>query len=200
MFYLAALLVFAVNTLIIWRRSGGTLLSAISRLKEPLIIALGTRNSLATLPSAINAVHEKLGFEKTGTQLILPLATLIGRFGNVLYFALAAMFVAQLYDAPLGVGGLLFAVIGAILAGMATSGSTGILTLAMVTIVLEPMGLPVEAALVLLMAIDPICDPPRTLTIVHTSCAVTTLATTAPGSRPEPSTSGPVPELAGAGD
>jgi proton glutamate symport protein len=200
MFYLAALLVFVINTLIIWRRSGGSLISAVARLKEPIIIALGTRNSLATLPSAINAVHDRLGFEKTGTQLILPLATLIGRFGNVLYFALATMFVAQLYEAPLGFNGLVFAVIGSVLAGMATSGSTGILTLAMITIVLEPMGLPVEAALVLLMAIDPICDPPRTLTIVHTSCAVTTLATgCSPQAPPETAAPGPSPEVAGAG-
>jgi proton glutamate symport protein len=203
MFYIAAALMFVVNTVVIWKRSGGSPLAAIARLKEPIIIALGTRNSLATLPSAINAVHERLGFEKTGTQLILPLATLIGRFGNVLYFALAAVFVAQLYEAPLGLYGMLFAVVGAILAGMATSGSTGILTLAMITIVLEPMGLPVEAALVLLMAIDPICDPARTLTIVHTSCAVTTLATNAgPGAQPEPSAAGtgPTAEMAGAGD
>ena len=201
MFYVAAALMFAVNTLVIWRRAGGSLLSAVSRLKEPIIIALGTRNSLATLPSAINAVHERLGFQKTGTQLVLPLATLIGRFGNVLYFGLAAVFVAQLYEAPLGMTGILFAVIGAILAGMATSGSTGILTLAMITVVLQPMGLPVEAALVLLMAIDPICDPARTLTIVHTSCAVTALATeTAPGARPEPGERDAVPEMAAAGD
>ncbi len=201
MFYLAALIIFVVNTLIIWRRTGGSLLSAISRLKEPIIIALGTRNSLATLPSAINAVHERLGFQKTGTQLILPLATLIGRFGNVLYFSLATVFVAQLYEAPLGVQGLILVIVGSILAGMATSGATGILTLAMITIVLEPLGLPVEAALVLLMAIDPICDPPRTLAIVHTSCAVTSLATDLdPHVSPGSGALEPTPEAAGAGD
>ena len=58
---------------------------------------------------------------------------------------------------------------------MATSGVTGILTLTMLGIVLDPLGLPLEAVLVLFIAIDPLIDPMRTLGIVHTAMAVTTV-------------------------
>ena len=60
-----------------------------------------------------------------------------------------------------------------ILAGMATSGQSGILTLTMLSIVLSPLGLPLDAVLVLLIAIDPLINPFRTLTIVGISMTVT---------------------------
>ena len=47
--------------------------------------------------------------------------------------------------------------------------------LSMLTLVLEPLGLPAEAVLVLFIVIDPIIGPFRALAIVHTSCAISTL-------------------------
>jgi Na+/H+-dicarboxylate symporter len=58
---------------------------------------------------------------------------------------------------------------------MATSGVTGILTLTMLGLVLDPLKLPLEAVLVLFIAIDPLMDPFRTLGIVHTGMAATSL-------------------------
>jgi Na+/H+-dicarboxylate symporter len=43
----------------------------------------------------------------------------------------------------------------------------------MLNLVLQPLGLPLEAVLVLFIAIDPIVDPIRTLGIVHTGIAAT---------------------------
>jgi len=45
----------------------------------------------------------------------------------------------------------------------------------MLGIVLEPLGLPLDAVLVLFIAIDPIIDPCRTLTIVHSAIMSTSL-------------------------
>ena len=69
-------------------------------MKEPIIIALATRSSLATIPSALDALSDKLQFDKTKTNLFVPLGVTICRYGAVVYFSLATMFVAQLYDTP----------------------------------------------------------------------------------------------------
>jgi Na+/H+-dicarboxylate symporter len=45
----------------------------------------------------------------------------------------------------------------------------------MMGLVLEPLKLPLEAVLVLFIAVDPIMDPFRTLGIVHTGMATTAL-------------------------
>lgn len=174
-FYVCCLLIVSINTLIIWKRSEKSFPEVLSGIKEPVIIALATRSSLATIPSALDAMHNKLGYDKTNTNLLIPLGITICRYGSIAYFAISTIFIAQLYDTPLGLQGMIIAMIGSILAGMATSGATGVLTLSMMLLVLEPLGLPFDAVLVLFIAIDPIVDPPRTLIIVYSACASSAL-------------------------
>lgn len=174
-FYIAALIFFIINLLVIWYHSDTSFLKVLLGLKEPIIIVLATRSSLATIPAALSALHDKLAFDKETTNLLVPLGVTIGRFGNVFFFAFSTIFIAQLYDVSLGLQGLLIVFIGSIFGGMATSGATGVLTLSMMLIVLDPLGLPFEAVLVLFIAIDPIIDPMRSLLIVNTACTATTM-------------------------
>jgi proton glutamate symport protein len=169
------LLIYLLSTLIIWQRSGIGLWPTLVALKDPTILALATSSSLACLPATIGSLSENLKFKPQTTNLVAPLAITLCRFGSVIYFASATLFVVQLYQRDLGVVGLGIVILGSILAGMATSGVTGILTLTMLGLVLEPLKLPLEAVLVLFIAIDPLMDPFRTLGIVHTGMAATAL-------------------------
>jgi hypothetical protein len=99
----------------------------------------------------------------------------LGRFGNIFYFALGVFFVAQIYGTPLGPVHYIIILVGVIFAGTATSGASGIVTLSMLSIVLEPLSLPMEAVLIIFMAIDPIIDPLRTFLIVYVNMAATAL-------------------------
>ncbi len=175
LFYIVGLLLLVINTIIIWRRSKEKLGLVLKELLDPIIIALATRSSFATLPSAMKALNQKLGFFENATKLYIPLGITLGRFGNILYFALATVFVSQLYGSPLTTGSIFIALIGSIFAGTATAGATGLTTLGLMSIVLEPMGLPIEAVLILFMTIDTIIDPLRTLLIVHSNMAVNAL-------------------------
>jgi proton glutamate symport protein len=189
---IAFALLYLIGTLVVWRYARCSLTTVFLALREPTILALATRSSLACIPSAIAAMHETLRFDRKTTDLVVPLAVTLCRFGSVVYFSMAALFVAQLYNNNLGWSGYAIAILGSILAGMATSGVTGVLTLALLQIVLDPLGLPLEAALVLFIAIDPIVDPFRTLGIVHTSLAATAaIADLEP--YPENASSPPVP-------
>ena len=178
-FVVAALIIFfsiyVISTLIVWQQSKMSLLKVLAALREPTILALATSSSLACLPSAIAQLSEALKFNRQTINLVTPLSITICRFGSVIYFALGSVFVMQLYDKPIGPGSILVVIIGSIFAGMATAGVTGILTLTMLGIVLEPLQLPLEAVLVLFVAIDPIMDPFRTLGIVHTGIAATSV-------------------------
>lgn len=169
------MVIYIISTLAIWYKAKVSLLKVLSAIREPSILALATSSSLACLPSAIASLHEELKFESQATSLVAPLSITIGRFGSVIYFTLASVFVAQLYNTELGLPGLSIIIVGSIFAGMATSGVTGILTLTMMGLVLEPLKLPLEAVLVLFIAVDPIMDPFRTLGIVHTGMATTAL-------------------------
>jgi hypothetical protein len=64
---------------------------------------------------------------------------------------------------------------GVFLAGTATAGASGIVTISVISIALTPLGLPVESILVIFMAIDPIIDPFRTLYLVYGNIATTAM-------------------------
>lgn len=176
LFWMVGVVLFVVSTVVIWLRSGQrNPLHVLRCLFDPIMISFATRSSFAALPASIGVMQDDLRFERESVSLMLPLGMTIGRYGNIIYFALASLFVAQLYNQPLSAAGLAIVVIGSVFAGMATAGSSGILTLAMIGIVLAPLGLPVEAVLIVMMAVDAVIDPMRTFLIVYVNIAATAL-------------------------
>lgn len=174
-FYIAGLVAMLICSVIIWIKSGiKNPASVMKKVMDPIIICFATRNSFAAMPSSISAL-KGLGFGENMVDLVFPLGLTVLRFGNIMYFALASCFVAQVYDASLPPSSLLLIVIGSLLAGTATAGASGLLTLPMISLILDPIGLPVESILVVFMAIDSLIDPMRTLLIVYMNIATTAL-------------------------
>lgn len=166
-------LIYGLSTLVVAKQAHTSVNNVFIALKEPTLLALATRSSFSCLPSSISSLTEILKFDLQTVDLVTPLAITICRFGSVTYFAISAVFIAQLYNTSLNLSSFIIIIIASIFAGMATAGTTGVLTLTLLDLVLKPLGLPLEAVLVLLIAIDPIIDPFRTLGIVHTAIAST---------------------------
>lgn len=173
-FYIAGMALFLVTSIIIVLNTKMPTGVTLKAMLDPVIISLATRSSFAALPSAIDSLEKKLGYDAVKTNLILPLGITVCRYGNTLYFGIAAFFVAQLYSMNITLTHVVIIFVGSVFAGMATAGSSGILTLAMMSIILDPLGLPLEAVLILFIAIDPIVDPMRTVLIVHTNMGAAT--------------------------
>ncbi|MDR2578559.1 MAG: dicarboxylate/amino acid:cation symporter [Chitinispirillales bacterium] len=168
--------VFVVSAITIWRSSGiRNPFTVVSTLFEPTVLALATRSPLTVLPSAVDCLENKMGFNPVSVNLTLPLGTILGRFGCVAYFALATFFIAQIYNVPLEPIHYLIILAGAVFAGAVTAGAVGIASLPMLAIILEPLNLPIEAALVMLIAIDSVIDPLRASVNVHVNMAAAAL-------------------------
>ena len=174
-FYVVGLAILLLDLIIIWRRSRQSLGQVMKAVLDPLLISLVTRSSFATLPAAIRSLSHNLRFFERSTNLFLSLGITLGRFGNIIYFAIASIFVAQLYGAELQSVQYLMVVLGSLFAGVATAGASGIATLSLLSIVLSPLGLPLEAVMIIFIAIDTIADPLRTTLIVFTNMAANTL-------------------------
>jgi hypothetical protein len=167
---------FVVSTIAIWLRSGvANPLHVLQAVFEPILLAFATRNSMATLPSTIASLDEKLDFSKSAVSLTLPLGMTLARFGNIFYFGIAVFFVVEIYGMQLAFVHYLMIAVGIIFAGTATAGASGIVTLSVISIVLNILSLPVEAVLIILMAIDPIVDPLRTFQLVYMNMAAAAL-------------------------
>ena len=169
---IGGLAVMAVATAVIWHRAKTSIAEVIQACTETIIVAVSSRSSLACIPYAQEALH-KLKFDRTGVELCVPLSFTVNRIGSIVYYAIATVFIANIYDVSLGVSGLIVVLFGSILAGLASAGTTGILTVATVAIVCDLLRLPSEAVLVLLIAVDPLMDMIRTASHVHGNVAVT---------------------------
>jgi Na+/H+-dicarboxylate symporter len=148
--------------------------------REPLLMAAATRSSNACMPAMIASLTDGLGLSRSRVELLVPLGISLLRIGPVLYYVVATLFIAQLYDVALGPGQLALAAVAGVLAGFASSGMSGLVTISLTGLVCAYLGLPFEAALALFAAIDPLCDVLRTVVLVAGNIAFAAVASGAP--------------------
>lgn len=126
-------------------------------------LAFVSRSSVGTMP-VTQKVTERLGVPKEYTSFAVPFGATTKMDGcAAVYPALAAIFIAQIFDVPLGVQDYVLIAFVSVVGSAATAGLTG--ATVMLTLTLSTLGLPLEGV-GLLMAIDPILDMMRTATNV----------------------------------
>jgi Na+/H+-dicarboxylate symporter len=165
----------AVAVVVIAMRSGAPLARVAAALKAPMLVGLTSGSATAPIPHTIEAMSTRLGFSRGVAELVVPFGSVFVRAGSALYFALATVFIANLYDRPLSAGELALTAAAATIAAFASAGRSGAMSIGYVGIVLSMLQLPVEAAGVLLIAVDLICEGPRNLLSLLSVCTVVAL-------------------------
>ncbi|UCF14261.1 MAG: dicarboxylate/amino acid:cation symporter [Phycisphaerales bacterium] len=122
--------------------------------------AFSTASSAATLPITMDCLQENTGISNKVTSFVLPLGATVNMDGTALYEAVAAMFIAQAYGIPLGIGHQLVIVLTATLASIGAAAIPGAGLVTMV-IVLRAVNLPLEG-IGMILAVDRILDMLRT--------------------------------------
>lgn len=146
-------------------------LKFIRKIYEAQVVALSTSSSMATLPVTFDVCEKELGVSKETASFVLPLGATINMDGNAIYYALAAMFFAQMYGIDLGVAQYIAIIITATIGSIGQAGVPGPSLL--VVAVLIAAGIPITA-LPLLFGVDRIFDMLRTAVNItgDASCAV----------------------------
>jgi len=128
------------------------------------LFAFTTSSSNATLPLTLETAERRLGIPKSIAGFVLPLGATVNMNGTALYQAIAVMFIAQIYGAPMDLAAQLTIVVTATLAAIGAAGvpAAGIITL---IIVLESVGLGgrIESGIALILGVDRILDMARTI-------------------------------------
>ncbi|MFF2729988.1 dicarboxylate/amino acid:cation symporter [Streptomyces sp. NPDC058008] len=126
-------------------------------------LAFVSRSSVGTMP-VTQKVTERLGVPKEYASFAVPFGATTKMDGcAAIYPALAAIFIAQIFDVQLGIGDYVLIAFVSVIGSAATAGLTG--ATVMLTLTLSTLGLPLEGV-GLLLAIDPILDMMRTATNV----------------------------------
>ncbi|MBX3616992.1 dicarboxylate/amino acid:cation symporter [Nitrosomonas sp.] len=128
--------------------------------REALITAFATSSSAATLPVTLRCAEQHLHVKRDVAGFVIPVGATMNMDGTALYEAVAALFVANLVGIELSLSQQLIVFMTAMLAAV---GAPGIPSAGMVTmvVVLQSVGLPVEA-IAILLPIDRLLDTFRT--------------------------------------
>ena len=122
------------------------------QMSQALLTAFSTASSTATLPVTMECAHTNAGISKKSTNFVLPLGATINMDGTALYEAVAAIFIAQIYQlSPDGIEakfvlGNWQVIVIAVTATLAAIGAAGIPEAGLITmtIVLTAAKLPIE--------------------------------------------------------
>ncbi|MGW2370135.1 dicarboxylate/amino acid:cation symporter [Streptomyces sp. NPDC001667] len=126
-------------------------------------LAFVSRSSVGTMPLT-QRVTERLGVPREYASFAVPFGSTTKMDGCAsIHPAIAAIFVAQVFDVPLGIRDYVLIAFVSVVGSAATAGLTG--ATVMLTLTLSTLGLPMEGV-GLLLAIDPIVDMMRTATNV----------------------------------
>jgi proton glutamate symport protein len=147
-----------------------------ARFSKPLMLAAATRNTLACIPIAVETMTQDLGASQETCELYIPIGFATLRFGTILHFAVATMFIGALLGRSFGLGYLVMVAILSVAASFATLGASGAAALAALASVLRWFGLPYELAFPLLVIIDPLVEMVRTMLNVTVNCVIPALA------------------------
>lgn len=178
--YGLGLLLIAAMTMLTALRTRLSPLAVLARLRQPLLVAFGTCSSIASLPAALRAVEDGLGVERRTAQMVLPLGVSLHPVGNVLHVVVSCVFVLQLYGLPVSLNAGILVTVGGILVACAMTGAPGIASMALLGMLLAPFGVPVEVAIMLLVALEPVLDPLLTLLNVYGNVTAAALAEAQP--------------------
>ena len=139
-------------------------------ISQAQLLAFSTSSSGATLPVTMKCAEEKLGASKEVSSFVLPLGATINMDGTALYQAVAAVFIAQVFDIPLSFGAQVTIVLTAVLASIGTAAVPGA-GIVMLIIILEAINVP-GAGIALILGVDRILDMCRTVVNVTGDSAI----------------------------
>jgi len=128
----------------------------------------------------VETMSMRLGFTQDKVEFLVPLATCFVRSAPIMYFAMATVFIAQIYGHPITNAEWLLILGLSIVQGFASMGLQGANKLALLAVICNPLGLPTEAVILLLLAVEPICAFLSGLTMSMSQCAYVALISNKP--------------------
>lgn len=132
-------------------------------LREPITVCLFSPVAVAAVPGFIQGMSVRLGFSRGLVELVSPIAPVFLKAGEAMFFAVLAIFVANLYHHSLGAGDIAWICALSWTAALWSVGIAGVKSVILGGFVMASMGLPLEAVLPVFMLVEVLCEGPRNL-------------------------------------
>jgi Na+/H+-dicarboxylate symporter len=140
---------------IAWWAAGLSPWKFFAAVSQPLVTALSTSSSAATLPLSMATAESKLGVDRAKCAFVLPLGATANMDGTALFEGIAAVFLAYMFGIDLSTTGIIAIFLVAMLSSVGApgipSGSMAGMQMVMLTV-----GIPLEAIGLLLLIERPL--------------------------------------------
>tara|TARA_R110001592_G_scaffold309760_1_gene584197 strand:+ start:35240 stop:36688 length:1449 start_codon:yes stop_codon:yes gene_type:complete len=153
-------LLFALYLALVSLLTPETPMGFIKAVREVVLLAFSTSSSAAVMPLSIKTAEEKLQVRPSISQFVIPLGATINMNGTALYQAVAAVFLAQVFNIDIGFSGMMLVVVMAVGASIGSPATPGV-GIVILSITLTTIGVP-PAGIALIMGVDRILDMSRT--------------------------------------
>jgi Na+/H+-dicarboxylate symporter len=150
---------------------GNRLFDLMKRITSPLAIAFSTTSSEAVFPKLVEEL-ERFGCNNKIVSFILPLGYSFNLDGSMMYMTFASIFIAQVYNVPLGLGEQMTMLLVLMLTSKGIAGVPRA-SLVVVTATCAMFNIPPEG-IALILPIDHFCDMFRSMTNVIGNALATT--------------------------
>ncbi len=131
------------------------------KITEPMIVAISTTSSAATLPVSLKVAREKLGIPENIFGFTLPLGNTCGMNGFAVFIGLACVFCSHIYGMPITFSKMCIYIFLGIVLSVGAAGVKGA-GIVMSTVLLQAIGMPLTV-IPIFAAIWPAIDPIHTL-------------------------------------
>jgi Na+/H+-dicarboxylate symporter len=162
-FYVGLALLWVILLLVGFLILKKRLLTLLSRIRNPLIIAFSTTSSEAVFPKLTEEL-ERFGCRDRIVSFVLPLGYSFNLDGSMMYMTFASIFIAQAYGVPLDLGTQFTMLLVLMLTSKGIAGVPRA-SLVVVTATCAMFNIPPEG-IALILPIDHFCDMGRSMTNV----------------------------------
>ncbi|MBV6324931.1 cation:dicarboxylate symporter family transporter [Duganella violaceipulchra] len=132
-------------------------------LREPITVCLFSPVAVAAVPGFIQGMSVKLGFSRGMVELVSPIAPVFIKAGEAMFFAVLAIYLANLYHHGLTAADIAWICALSWTAALWSVGIAGVKSVLLGGFVVASLGLPLEAVLPVFLLIEVLCEGPRNL-------------------------------------
>lgn len=149
--YVAAIIFIILSFIIITVNSKNSFKQHLHAIKRTFFVAIGTSSRSAAVPVVIEDSIKEMNIDETTVNFVIPIGTIFCPNGKILSSTILAIYALVIYGNSTSINTLFIIIMGSILYSISISGAHGVAAVTMLSIMLQPLGIPTDVMSIILM-------------------------------------------------
>ncbi len=174
--YIAMITLIILSFIVVFIYSKTLLKQHLHAIKRTFFVAIGTSSIQATVPVTIEDSIKEMNADKTSANVVMSIGTIFCPSGKILASAILAIYALIIYGKPINLRTLFIVAVSSILYSICISGASGVASATVLTIILQPLGIPNDVMSIILIFSVQFYQGISTFTSLYSNLAITFLS------------------------